>query len=209
MTIFGIFRTIRSLYFTGYYKKRLGFIAKTAKFCEPDVCVTPSSIYIYENSFIYEKSKFINKEGKFILKKNSGISQGLTVINGEHLSRKGLLYKDSMNKEKYPELNTEKDILIEEDVIIGANVTLCSGVKIGRGCHIGAGSVVRRSIPPYSVVIGNPSKIVGFRFTPDEIVEHEKLLYTEDERIPIKVLEKNYKKYYYDKLETISDFCSL
>ena len=32
MTIFGIFRTIRSLYFTGYYKKRLGFIAKTAKF---------------------------------------------------------------------------------------------------------------------------------------------------------------------------------
>lgn len=198
----------RICFFRQYYKKRLGFISDTARFDRPDVCVTPGSIYLYDNSFILENSKFINKEGKFILKKNSGISQGLTVITGEHLSKPGLLYKDSITI-NYPELNIEKDIIVEEDVSIGANVTLCSGVTIGRGCHIGAGSVIRKSVPPYSVVIGNPAKVVRFRFSPDEIIEHEKLIYDEVERLPYETLEKNYKKYFYDKMQKISEFCSL
>ena len=46
--------------------------------------------------------------------------------------------------------------------------------------------------PPYSVVVGNPWRIVKFVFTPEEIVEHEAKLYSEDERIPLETLRKNY-----------------
>ena len=52
--------------------------------------------------------------------------------------------------------------------------------------------VCYRAIPPYSVVVGNPWRIVKFVFTPEEIVEHEAKLYSEDERIPLETLRKNY-----------------
>jgi len=44
---------------------------------------------------------------------------------------------------------------------IGRGSILMPNVEIGRGCIIGAGCVVRGKIPDYSIVIGNPSKIVG------------------------------------------------
>ena len=65
------------------------------------------------------------------------------------------------------------DIIIENDVWIGANSTIMSGVRIGNGCVVGAGSTVTKDIPPYSIVAGNPAKIVKKRFTEDQI---EKLL---------------------------------
>ena len=113
-------------------------------------------------------------------------------------------------KDKY-DINHEmdKDIIIEEDVWIASHVTLLSGAVLGRGCEIGAGSVIRGSIPPYAVVIGNPCKVVGFRFTPEEIIEHEKVQYQESERIPIDVLKKNYEKYFINRIKDIKQFTKL
>lgn len=54
------------------------------------------------------------------------------------------------------------DVLIEEDVFIGTNSIILKGVHIGKGSVIGAGSVVTlKEIPPFSVVAGNPSKIIN------------------------------------------------
>jgi len=55
------------------------------------------------------------------------------------------------------------DIKIEDDVWIGANVTILKGVKISKGAVIGAGSVVTKSIPEYSVAVGNPAKVIKYR----------------------------------------------
>ena len=57
----------------------------------------------------------------------------------------------------------EKPIIVEDDVWIGANSVLLGGVTIGSGCVIGAGSVVTKSTPPYSVVAGNPAKVIKYR----------------------------------------------
>lgn len=54
-------------------------------------------------------------------------------------------------------------IVIGDDVWIGANVIILPGVSIGNGCVIGAGSVVTKSVPEYSVVGGNPAKIIRNR----------------------------------------------
>jgi acetyltransferase-like isoleucine patch superfamily enzyme len=51
-------------------------------------------------------------------------------------------------------------ITIEDDVWIGANSTVLAGVTIGRHSIVAAGSVVTRSVPPYSVCAGAPAKVV-------------------------------------------------
>lgn len=52
------------------------------------------------------------------------------------------------------------EIIIEDDVWIGANSVILAGTTIGRHSIIGAGSVIIRDVPPYSIVVGNPGKIV-------------------------------------------------
>lgn len=51
-------------------------------------------------------------------------------------------------------------ITIEDDVWVGANAVILSGVTIGKHSVVAAGSVVSRSIPPYSVCAGIPAKVI-------------------------------------------------
>lgn len=53
-----------------------------------------------------------------------------------------------------------KGIKIEADVWIGANVTILDNVNIGKGSVIGAGTVVTKDIPPYSLAVGVPAKVI-------------------------------------------------
>jgi acetyltransferase-like isoleucine patch superfamily enzyme len=60
------------------------------------------------------------------------------------------------------------DVTIGNDVWIGHDVLILSGVTIPDGCIIGAGTVLRKSIQsPYSIVCGNPAKVVKKRFSKD------------------------------------------
>jgi acetyltransferase-like isoleucine patch superfamily enzyme len=61
------------------------------------------------------------------------------------------------------------DIVIENDVWIGAKSTIMSGVKISNGAVVGSNSVVTKDVPPFAIVVGNPAKIVKYRFTEDQI----------------------------------------
>lgn len=54
-------------------------------------------------------------------------------------------------------------ITIEDDVWIGGRVTVMAGVTIGTGSVIGAGSVVTRDIPPWSVAVGVPARVIKSR----------------------------------------------
>lgn len=169
----------------------------------------PNNIFIEGNSTLKRDSVIMNGRAKFIMKKNSGAAEELMVIAGNHLSVVGLSMKQVSDdvKDKMDDLSEyDKDIVINEDVWIGARVTILAGVQIGRGCEIGAGAVVRSSTPPYSIVIGNPAKIVGFRFTPEETLEHEKVLYSEEDRLPIEFLNKNYEKFYLKRIKEIREW---
>ncbi|WP_230375095.1 CatB-related O-acetyltransferase [Pseudomonas fulva] len=65
-----------------------------------------------------------------------------------------------------PKSSRSDNIHIGHDVWIGANVTLKPGITIGTGSVIAASSVVVKDVPPYSIVGGNPAKIIKQRFDP-------------------------------------------
>lgn len=66
--------------------------------------------------------------------------------------------------------NTSKgDITIGNDVWIGYGAIIMSGVTIGDGSVIGANAVVANDIPPYSIVVGNPGKVIKTRFSESQI----------------------------------------
>ncbi len=63
------------------------------------------------------------------------------------------------------------DTIIGNDVWIGYEAIIMPGIKIGDGAIIGAKSVVTKDVPPYSIVGGNPAKIIKMRFE-DEVIEY-------------------------------------
>ncbi len=54
----------------------------------------------------------------------------------------------------------EKPIIIHDDVLISCMSIILSGVTIGEGAIVGAGSVVTRDVPPWTIVAGNPAKVI-------------------------------------------------
>lgn len=58
---------------------------------------------------------------------------------------------------------SRKGIVIDNDCWIGADSTILDGVHIGQGCIVAAGSVVTKSIPPYSIVAGVPARVIKQR----------------------------------------------
>ena len=71
---------------------------------------------------------------------------------------------------KKEDLPFKGDTVIGNDVWIGQNVTFLPGVHVGDGCIIGANAVVASDIPPYSIVVGNPARVIRKRFD-DEMIE--------------------------------------
>lgn len=64
---------------------------------------------------------------------------------------------------------TAEGITIEDDVWLASNVVVVDGVTIGKGSIVGAGAVVNKDLPPYSVAVGVPAKVVRDRRQMDAI----------------------------------------
>ena len=60
-------------------------------------------------------------------------------------------------------------------------------------------ALVNKEVPPYAVVAGVPAKIIASVFTKEQIVEHEKALYSIERRLTIKEIDDLFEKYFKDK----------
>ncbi len=206
---YNLFLSAFNAMFRNYFQARrskFGYIHPTARVRFPILIKGIENVYMHENTHILGHSVIIATKARFIMKKNSATAEGLTVVTGNHPAFVGEFF---LEKGGYMDVQTAKDVVVEEDVGIYSNVTLLSGITLGRGAVIGSGSVIRRSVPPYAIVAGNPAKVIGFRFSPDEIIEHEKVLYPENERLPFDLLQKNYQKYFLSRHKEIKSFLSL
>lgn len=97
---------------------------------------------------------------------------GVTVRGGNHRFDIVGRYIDTIgDDEKRPE--DDLGVVIEDDVWVGGNATILGGVTVGRGSVVAASAVVTKDVPPYSIVGGNPAKVIRSRFTSEEIALHE------------------------------------
>lgn len=172
-----------------------GYLGKNAMVAPPANLVGTENMYLDENVSIGPDSIMFAPKTKIHIKRNSYSGPRLFISTGNHYSKVGkfsLLTTDEDKKRDGVILNW--DVTIDEDVWMGANVTiLCR--HVGRGAVIAAGAVVKDDVPPYAVVGGVKAKVLKFRFTIDEILEHERCLYAEDERISRQDLETIFKQY--------------
>ncbi|KAJ5818833.1 hypothetical protein N7474_004424 [Penicillium riverlandense] len=84
---------------------------------------------------------------------NVSIGPNVSIITGEHETQLEA-------RRAHPGLEFTREITIGDDCWIGANVIILAGVTIGEGSSIGAGSVVKKAIPPFSVAVGSPARVV-------------------------------------------------
>lgn len=185
-------RFIRGLYFGyrsrfGYPPSHFGHLCPGATFTPPMHIINPKNIFIYSEGAI-GNATISALNARFIVKKGCRIACGLNVQTGNHARQVGMFVNEITESDK-PE-GYDHDVIIEEDVWIGSNVTLLSNVTIGRGTTVAAGAVVNKSMPPYCICGGVPAKVIKFYWTIDQILEHEKKLYSENERYTREQLER-------------------
>ncbi|WP_297518476.1 CatB-related O-acetyltransferase [uncultured Clostridium sp.] len=153
----------------------------------PFKCDIESDILISKN---IEISNYINKIGAgtyiseytFInycesIGRYCSIARNVTIGAGNHpleyLSTSPFFYssyRGYIKKDIYSYVESDKKAIIKNDVWIGNGAIIMNGITIGNGAVIGAGSIVTKDVPDYAIVVGNPAKILRYRFSQD-IVE--------------------------------------
>jgi acetyltransferase-like isoleucine patch superfamily enzyme len=109
-------------------------------FIGPDVCIAgPGDIKIGKRCLIAANSGIYANNYNF----SNPIEPIKSQVKSQGISRKG--------------------IVIEDDCWLGHGVTILNGVTIGEGSVISTGAVVTKDVPPYSVVVGVPARVIKSR----------------------------------------------
>ena len=116
-----------------------------------DNCIISKDVYIDHAVHIGRRCKIQNSVSVY-----AGVTMKDDIFVGPNVS---------FTNDKIPRaFNQEWKItptLVEHGVSIGANATIVCGVTLGEYCMVAAGSVVTKDVPPYSLVMGNPAKVIS------------------------------------------------
>jgi serine O-acetyltransferase len=94
-----------------------------------------------------------------VVSPDAKIGKNVTLFHGVTLGRRDCILPDGTRRTEYP--------VLEDEVWVGPHAIIVGGVTIGRGSRIAGGAFVTESVPPYSIVSGNPSTIVKQGCVPD------------------------------------------
>jgi len=146
---------------------------KNARICRNSrIDVMPFNNFVLgDNSTIEDFCTINNGVGDVLIGQRSRIGMGnvligpVTIGNDVILAQNIVLsglnhgYED-IHLPPHKQPVTKKKITLEDEVWIGANVVVVAGVTIGKHAIVAAGSVVTKDVPAYSVVVGNPAKVI-------------------------------------------------
>lgn len=186
------FTRLYSQYFAVLDRRKYGNIGIHSIIAN-DSNLIPENMFVDDYCVIQSGINFISNRGKLYVGKYSVISSGCIIIPGSHKLTVGVpFYFSTVNH-----LNDEEgDVIIEEDCWIGAGCILLPKCHIGRGVVVGAGCLVNNDIPPYAVVVGVPAKIIATKFSIEEIIKHESIIYPPEERMTKMELEQLFSNRY-------------
>lgn len=160
------------------HNSTIGIYARVKDYAELRESTLGDYSYISQYSIVNKTS----------ISKFTSIAQGTYIGLWEHntdvTTHSFYLYEHSGNFVKgYTSYNKDCiETFIGNDVWIGANSVILKGVNIGNGAIIGAGAIVTKDIPAYAIAVGNPAKVIKYRYNSDEIVWLETLRWWDFER---------------------------
>ena len=154
--------------------------ARVSSLADIEDSVRGSKIVLGANSIIdsFVKIKPAGGNGDLIVGSHSIINSGCVIYtgNGIHIGNEVAIaanctlapvnheYKDKSLSIRLQGFRPNKGgILIEDDVWIGSNCVILDGAILRKGCVIGAGSIVRGEVNAYSINVGQPLMIIGWR----------------------------------------------
>lgn len=143
---------------------------------------------LFKNLRAFFASKVINEMGKNVnietgaifnpnisIGDNSGIGVKCELVGNVEIGKNVMMgpevifytinhqFKDKNKTIIEQGYDEEKKIIVEDDVWIGRRVIILPGVTLKKGTVVGAGAIVTKTFPEYSVIAGNPAKIIGSR----------------------------------------------
>tara|TARA_Y100001937_G_C7088338_1_gene316468 strand:+ start:166 stop:753 length:588 start_codon:yes stop_codon:yes gene_type:complete len=118
--------------------------------------------------FLWEKTESSNEDSQLVFGKYCSIASGcLFFLGGNHIYKRSSTWLHPDVEEAG--IISNGDIIIGNDVWIGFGATIMSGVTIGDGSIVAANATVSKDVEPYSIVGGNPAKLIKKRFTDKDI----------------------------------------
>ena len=156
--------------FLRYLKKDL--LNKLAEYSAPKFMAQDKRYKKYQiGEYTYGNPEILSWDTstKLIIGKYCSIAKGVTILlGGNHRTDwlttypLSVFFNELSNCKGHPA--TKGNIEIGNDVWIGYGATILSGVKIGDGSVVAANATIVHDIPAYSIVAGNPAKVIKYRF---------------------------------------------
>lgn len=114
------------------------------------------------------------------------LSLNVLMTSGTHYFQNAphLLIRDQdflVSKDPILSSRHSRTIRVEDDCWLGMNAVVMPGVTVGRGCVVGASAVVTHDIPPYSVAVGAPARVIKSRF---DFTPPRSITWRDDRHIP-------------------------
>lgn len=155
---------------------------------DPSGTYTYSTISIGRNSNLGLRPTLMAGRSRIHIGENVMFGPEVTIRGGNHridvIGKPMIAVTDGEKRDQ-----DDRGVVIEDDVWVGTRAIILHGVTIGRGAVVGAGAVVTRSVPPYAIVAGVPARVTGFRFTVEQVLEHEGMVYPPQRRLDRATIE--------------------
>ncbi len=131
------------------------------------------NICLSDNVAVSNGAHWSAPNARIIVGKKVMFGPNSTILTGDHVFDVVGKYMYDCNLKR---TGDDLDVVIEDDVWVGANVTILKGVTIGKGAIVAACALVREDVPSYAIVGGVPAKVLRFRFSREDLIEHERIL---------------------------------
>ena len=183
--IFNYISLVKSHIYTGYISRRFNFFGKSLikypfkKLLGPEYISVGNNVTIHDSVVLTAWDNYLGKKfkpeiifgdgssiggechissvNKIIIGKNVLLGRKITLVDNSHGK---LTLEDLKLKPTARDLTSNGPIIIKNNVWIGDKATVLPGVIIGENSIIGANAVVTKNVPPNSVVVGVPGKVI-------------------------------------------------
>ncbi|CAM5766031.1 2,3,4,5-tetrahydropyridine-2,6-dicarboxylate N-acetyltransferase [Bosea minatitlanensis] len=156
----------------GLLRKRFNRDNQTRLHLAHLVARRPGQIVIGAHTYGRPKVRFPESGAKLVIGRYGSIADGVEILlGGNHRLDWATTYPFPALPRLWPAAEgltghdaTRGDVVIGHDVWLGSQCMILSGVTIGHGAVVAARAVVRRDVPPYAIVAGNPARVSRPRF---------------------------------------------